>query len=163
MLHSWGPQEEVHNSVSGGGQEGFQWSPEESGGVTQVMCGMGRLGGGDCVCKGLDIHKRQRELKECGCEGAEQTEGLSLPTVEEGPVFAICVAGAHDQAMLAKWIQGLQETNPALARIPVVFRLSGSSGELLPSSSELEEPPPPPPEGQEEEEDSQQRQQQGQS
>ena len=66
MLHSWGPQEEVHNSVSGGGQEGFQWSPEESGGVTQVMCGMGRLGGGDCVCKGLDIHKRQRELKECG-------------------------------------------------------------------------------------------------
>lgn len=84
--------------------------------------------------------------------------------MEEGPVFAICVAGAHDQATLAKWIQGLQETNPALARIPVVFRLSGSSGELLASSSELEEPPPPPPppEGQEEE-DSQQRQQQGQS
>ena len=67
--------------------------------------------------------------------------------MEEGPVFAICVAGAHDQATLAKWIQGLQETNPALARIPVVFRLSGSSGELLASSSELEEPPPPPPGG----------------
>lgn len=160
-LHSWGPQEEVHNSVSGGGLEDFQWNHEESGGVTQVMRGMGRLGGGDCVCKGLDVHKRQRELKECGREGAEQTEGLSLPTVEEGPVFAICVAGAHDQATLAKWIQGLQETNPALARIPVVFRLSGSSGELL-ASSDLEEPPPPPPEGQEED-DTQQRQQQGQS
>ncbi|XP_043322479.1 evolutionarily conserved signaling intermediate in Toll pathway, mitochondrial isoform X2 [Cervus canadensis] len=90
---------------------------------------------------------------------------FDIDEVEEGPVFAICVAGAHDQATLAKWIQGLQETNPALARIPVVFRLSGSSGELLASSSELEEPPPPPPppEGQEEEEDSQQRQQQGQS
>ncbi|KAM9731188.1 evolutionarily conserved signaling intermediate in Toll pathway, mitochondrial isoform 2-T3 [Dama dama] len=88
---------------------------------------------------------------------------FDIDEVEEGPVFAICVAGAHDQATLAKWIQGLQETNPALARIPVVFRLSGSSGELLASSSEPEEPPPPPPEGQEEEEDSQQRQQQGQS
>ena len=92
-----------------------------------------------------------------------QTEGLSLPTVEEGPVFAICMAGAHDQATLAKWIQGLQETNPALDRIPVVFRLSGSSGELLASSSGLEEPPLTPPEGQEEEENNQQRQQQSQS
>uniref|UniRef100_A0A8C6CKH4 ECSIT signaling integrator n=1 Tax=Moschus moschiferus TaxID=68415 RepID=A0A8C6CKH4_MOSMO len=85
---------------------------------------------------------------------------FNIDEVEEGPVFAICVAGAHDQATLAKWIQGLQETNPALARIPVVFRLSGSSGELLASSPELEEPPPP--KGQEDE-DRQQRQQQGQS
>lgn len=83
--------------------------------------------------------------------------------VEEGPVFAICMAGAHDQATLAKWIQGLQETNPALAQIPVVFRLAGSTGELLAPSSGLEEPSPPPPEGQEEEEDDQQRQHQGQS
>lgn len=106
--------------------------------------------------------------KGCGLEGAApvptaQTEGLSLLTVEEGPVFAICMAGAHDQATLAKWIQGLQETNPTLARIPVVFRLSASSGELLASSSGLEETPLTPPEGREEEENNQQRQQQSQS
>ena len=71
MLHSWGPWKEVHNSVSGGNQEDFQWNPEEARGITQVKRGMGRLGGGDCVCKGLDIHKRQRELTECGHEGAE--------------------------------------------------------------------------------------------
>ncbi|XP_039106968.1 evolutionarily conserved signaling intermediate in Toll pathway, mitochondrial isoform X2 [Hyaena hyaena] len=88
---------------------------------------------------------------------------FDIHKVEEGPIFAICMAGAHDQATLAKWIQGLQETNPALAQIPVVFCLAGSTGELLATSSGLEEPPPPPPEGQEEEEDNQQRQQQGQS
>ncbi|XP_077624033.1 evolutionarily conserved signaling intermediate in Toll pathway, mitochondrial isoform X2 [Crocuta crocuta] len=88
---------------------------------------------------------------------------FDIHKVEEGPIFAICMAGAHNQATLAKWIQGLQETNPALAQIPVVFRLAGSTGELLATSSGLEEPPPPPPEGQEEEEDNQPRQQQGQS
>ncbi|XP_069352027.1 evolutionarily conserved signaling intermediate in Toll pathway, mitochondrial isoform X2 [Eulemur rufifrons] len=88
---------------------------------------------------------------------------FDIDEVEEGPVFAMCMAGAHDQATLAKWIQGLQETNPALAQIPVVFRLAGSTGELLTSSPGLEEPTqPPPPEGQEEE-DTLQRQQQGQS
>ncbi|XP_006875207.1 PREDICTED: evolutionarily conserved signaling intermediate in Toll pathway, mitochondrial isoform X4 [Chrysochloris asiatica] len=90
---------------------------------------------------------------------------FDMDEVEEGPVFAMCMAGAHDQATLAKWIQGLQETNPALAQIPVIFRLAGSTGELLAASPELEEPPPPPPQGQgqEEEEDNVQRQQQGQS
>ncbi|XP_032321618.1 evolutionarily conserved signaling intermediate in Toll pathway, mitochondrial isoform X2 [Camelus ferus] len=105
----------------------------------------------------------QMPLPKDATDAADPTEPHIV--VEEGPVFAICMTGAHDQATLAKWIQGLQETNPALAQIPVVFRLAGSSGELLASSSGLEEPlpPPPPPEGQEEEENSQQRQQQGQS
>lgn len=88
---------------------------------------------------------------------------FDIDEVEEGPVFAICMAGAHDQATLAKWIQGLQETNPALAQIPVIFRLTASTGELLASSSGLEEPCPPPPQEEEEEEDKTQRQQQGQS
>ncbi|KAF6093461.1 ECSIT signaling integrator [Phyllostomus discolor] len=87
---------------------------------------------------------------------------FDINEVEEGPVFAICMAGAHDQATLAKWIQGLQETNPALAKIPVVFRLAASTGELQ-ASSGLEEPFPPPLNGQEEEEDDPQRHQQGQS
>lgn len=89
---------------------------------------------------------------------------FDINEVEEGPVFAMCMAGAHDQATLAKWIQGLQETNPALAQIPVVFRLAASTGELLVSSSGQEEPSPPPREVQEEEENNPQRQQQqGQS
>lgn len=100
-----------------------------------------------------------------GCHSPHCTnsESLFLPTVEEGPVFAMCMAGAHDQATMAKWIQGLQETNPALAQIPVVFRLAASTGELQASSSGLEEPFPQPLNGQEEEEDDPQQHQQGQS
>uniref|UniRef100_A0A2K6D1X9 ECSIT signaling integrator n=1 Tax=Macaca nemestrina TaxID=9545 RepID=A0A2K6D1X9_MACNE len=85
---------------------------------------------------------------------------FDINEVEEGPVFAMCMAGAHDQATLAKWIQGLQETNPTLAQIPVVFRLTRATGELHTSSARLEEPPPP---EDHEEDDSRQRQQQGQS
>lgn len=85
---------------------------------------------------------------------------FDIDEVEEGPVFAMCMAGAHDQATLAKWIQGLQETNPTLAQIPVVFRLTRTTGELHTSSAGLEEPPPP---EDHEEDDSLQRQQQGQS
>ncbi|XP_005405725.1 PREDICTED: evolutionarily conserved signaling intermediate in Toll pathway, mitochondrial [Chinchilla lanigera] len=86
---------------------------------------------------------------------------FDIDEVEEGPVFAICMAGAHDQETLARWIQGLQETNPALARIPVVFRLAGSTGELL-AASGLEDSRQSQREGQEEDERVQ-RQQQGQS
>ncbi|XP_076977846.1 evolutionarily conserved signaling intermediate in Toll pathway, mitochondrial [Tamandua tetradactyla] len=88
---------------------------------------------------------------------------FDINEVEEGPIFAMCMAGAHDQATLAKWIQGLQETNPGLAQIPVVFRLAASTGELLAASPGLKEPPPPPPQSQEEEEDNLQRQERGQS
>lgn len=80
---------------------------------------------------------------------------FDISEVEEGPVFAMCMAGAHDQATLAKWIQALQETNPALARIPVLFRLTGSSGELQPDSTSsslgLEERSPPEAQDQDEE------------
>lgn len=53
---------------------------------------------------------------------------------EEGPIFAMCMAGAGDQATLAKWIVGLQETNPVLSRTPVVFRLAPGPRELQPST-----------------------------
>ncbi|XP_006982421.1 evolutionarily conserved signaling intermediate in Toll pathway, mitochondrial [Peromyscus maniculatus bairdii] len=88
---------------------------------------------------------------------------FDVDEVTEGPVFAMCMAGAHDQATLAKWIQGLQETNPALAQVPVVFRLARSTGELM-TTSRLEEQSPPhgPPKGQEEDEAPQAQQQQGQ-
>nr|XP_044999820.1 evolutionarily conserved signaling intermediate in Toll pathway, mitochondrial isoform X2 [Jaculus jaculus] len=89
---------------------------------------------------------------------------FDIDEVNEGPVFAMCMASAHDQTTLAKWIQGLQETNPALAQIPVIFRLAKSTGELL-TTSRLEGSPPPsaPPESHEDEDAHQQRQQQGQS
>uniref|UniRef100_U3BVG6 Evolutionarily conserved signaling intermediate in Toll pathway, mitochondrial n=1 Tax=Callithrix jacchus TaxID=9483 RepID=U3BVG6_CALJA len=85
---------------------------------------------------------------------------FDIDEVEEGPVFAMCIAGAHDQATLARWIQYLQETTPALAQIPVVFRLAGPAGELQ-TSAGLEEPPPP--EDHEEEDNNLQRQREGQS
>ncbi|KAM4889210.1 evolutionarily conserved signaling intermediate in Toll pathway, mitochondrial [Thomomys bottae] len=85
---------------------------------------------------------------------------FDIDEVEEGPVFAMCIAGAHDQATLAKWIQGLQETNPALAQIPVIFRLSGVSGEpLTPPGMEKPEPGPLP-EGHLDDDERGQRQQQ---
>ncbi|CAO2635785.1 Evolutionarily conserved signaling intermediate in Toll pathway, mitochondrial [Lemmus lemmus] len=89
---------------------------------------------------------------------------FDVDKVTEGPVFAMCMAGAHDQATLVKWIQGLQETNPTLAQVPVIFRLARSTGELL-TVSRLEEQSPPhsPPKSQEEDEAGQAQHQQGQS
>ncbi|KAM5238037.1 evolutionarily conserved signaling intermediate in Toll pathway, mitochondrial [Ctenodactylus gundi] len=86
---------------------------------------------------------------------------FDIDEVEEGPVFAMCVAGAHDQVTLAKWIQGLQETNPALAQIPVLFRLAGSTREVL--TSRPSEPSQHPCQGQEKDDACRRRQQQGQS
>ncbi|XP_021499512.1 evolutionarily conserved signaling intermediate in Toll pathway, mitochondrial [Meriones unguiculatus] len=89
---------------------------------------------------------------------------FDVDEVTEGPIFAICMAGAHDQATLVKWIQALQETNPILAQIPVVFRLARSTGELVTTSRmEGQSPPHVPPKGQEEDETLQAQQQQGQS
>ncbi|XP_066473868.1 evolutionarily conserved signaling intermediate in Toll pathway, mitochondrial [Tiliqua scincoides] len=59
---------------------------------------------------------------------------FDIDEVEEGPVFAMCMAGAGDQVTLAKWIVGLQETNPVLSRTPVVFRLAPGPRELQPSA-----------------------------
>ncbi|XP_015263028.1 PREDICTED: evolutionarily conserved signaling intermediate in Toll pathway, mitochondrial [Gekko japonicus] len=62
--------------------------------------------------------------------GPWDDEEFDIDEVEEGPVFAMCMAGAGDQATLAKWIVGLQETNPVLAQTPVVFRLTPGPREL---------------------------------
>lgn len=59
---------------------------------------------------------------------------FDIDEVEEGPVFAMCMAGAGDQATLAKWIVGLQKTNPVLSQTPVVFRLAPGPRELQPST-----------------------------
>ncbi|XP_062975232.1 evolutionarily conserved signaling intermediate in Toll pathway, mitochondrial [Elgaria multicarinata webbii] len=61
-------------------------------------------------------------------------EEFDIDEVEEGPVFAMCMAGAGDQATLAKWIVGLQETNPVLRQTPVVFRLTPGPRELQAST-----------------------------
>ncbi|XP_054859137.1 evolutionarily conserved signaling intermediate in Toll pathway, mitochondrial [Eublepharis macularius] len=67
-----------------------------------------------------------------------EDEEFDIDEVEEGPVFAMCMAGAGDQATLAKWIVGLQETNPVLSQMPVVFRLTPGPRELK-SGTDLEE------------------------
>ncbi|XP_048344217.1 evolutionarily conserved signaling intermediate in Toll pathway, mitochondrial isoform X1 [Sphaerodactylus townsendi] len=73
--------------------------------------------------------------------GPWDDEEFDIDEVEEGPVFAMCMAGAGDQATLAKWIVGLQETNPVLSRTPVVFRLTPGPRELQarPDSENSEE------------------------
>ncbi|KAJ8405775.1 hypothetical protein AAFF_G00312120 [Aldrovandia affinis] len=57
-------------------------------------------------------------------------DSFNVDEVEEGPVFAMCMAGQGDQATLAKWISGLQETNPILGRTATVFRLESGPREL---------------------------------
>ncbi|KAM6389946.1 evolutionarily conserved signaling intermediate in Toll pathway, mitochondrial [Rhynochetos jubatus] len=67
--------------------------------------------------------------------GPWDDEEFDVDEVEEGPVFALCVAGAGDRRTLGKWIAGLQEANPVLGRTAVLFRLGDG------------DPPPDTPEG----------------
>ncbi|KAG5260681.1 hypothetical protein AALO_G00295240 [Alosa alosa] len=65
---------------------------------------------------------------------------FNVDDVEEGAIYAMCMAGQGDQVTLARWIAGLQETNPILGRIPTVFRLESGPREL----QDLTEPQRPP-------------------
>ncbi|XP_053789027.1 evolutionarily conserved signaling intermediate in Toll pathway, mitochondrial [Vidua chalybeata] len=56
--------------------------------------------------------------------GPWDDDAFHVDQVEEGPVLALCVAGAGDRRTLGRWLAALQERNPALARTPVVFRLA---------------------------------------
>ncbi|XP_053825499.1 LOW QUALITY PROTEIN: evolutionarily conserved signaling intermediate in Toll pathway, mitochondrial, partial [Vidua macroura] len=56
--------------------------------------------------------------------GPWDDDAFHVDEVEEGPVLALCVAGAGDRRTLGRWLAALQELNPALARTPVVFRLA---------------------------------------
>ncbi|XP_055052763.2 evolutionarily conserved signaling intermediate in Toll pathway, mitochondrial [Misgurnus anguillicaudatus] len=67
-------------------------------------------------------------------------DSFDVDDVEEGPVYAMCMAGQGDQATLAQWISGLQETCPILGQIPTVFRLDSGSRELLTSSDAQQSP-----------------------
>lgn len=67
-------------------------------------------------------------------------DSFDVDDVEEGPVYAMCMAGQGDQATLAQWISGLQETCPILGQIPTVFRLNSGSRELLTSSDAQQSP-----------------------
>ncbi|XP_030052832.1 evolutionarily conserved signaling intermediate in Toll pathway, mitochondrial [Microcaecilia unicolor] len=68
-------------------------------------------------------------------------DSFDVDEVEEGLIFAMCMVGSGDQATLAKWISGLQETNPILGHIPVVFRLESSPHEIqaVPEVEETDE------------------------
>ncbi|XP_059689004.1 evolutionarily conserved signaling intermediate in Toll pathway, mitochondrial [Gavia stellata] len=80
--------------------------------------------------------------------GPWDDDDFDVEEVEEGPVFALCMAGAGDRHTLGKWIAGLQEANPVLGRTPVVFRL-GEGDPLAaaprgPPAPHLGPVPPPP-------------------
>ncbi|KAM5169892.1 evolutionarily conserved signaling intermediate in Toll pathway, mitochondrial [Mantella aurantiaca] len=53
---------------------------------------------------------------------------FDVDEVDEGPVYAMCMAG--EENLLVRWIQGLQETNPILGEVPVLFRLSSGPQEV---------------------------------
>lgn len=55
---------------------------------------------------------------------------FDVDEVEEGPVYAMCMVGSGDERTLGKWIQSLQEANPVLGRVPVLFRLSSGPQEV---------------------------------
>ncbi|NXW12030.1 ECSIT protein, partial [Fregetta grallaria] len=59
--------------------------------------------------------------------GPWDDDDFDVEEVEEGPVFALCMAGAGDRRTLGKWIAGLQEANPVLGCTPVLFRLGDGS------------------------------------
>ncbi|KAL4648209.1 evolutionarily conserved signaling intermediate in Toll pathway, mitochondrial [Arapaima gigas] len=69
-------------------------------------------------------------------------DSFDVDEVDEGPVFAMCMAGQGDQATIAKWISGLQETNPILGRTPVLFRLESSTRDLQQPTESEPEPEP---------------------
>lgn len=60
--------------------------------------------------------------------------------MEEGPVYAMCMAGQGDQATLAQWISGLQKNCPILGQIPTVFRLESGPRELQTPSDVQQSP-----------------------
>ncbi|XP_028678637.2 evolutionarily conserved signaling intermediate in Toll pathway, mitochondrial [Erpetoichthys calabaricus] len=57
-------------------------------------------------------------------------EDFDVDEVEEGPVYAMCMTDSGDRDTLAKWISGLQETNPILGCTPTVFRLDSGPSEV---------------------------------
>ncbi|NXV04652.1 ECSIT protein, partial [Cettia cetti] len=61
--------------------------------------------------------------------GPWDEEEFDVDEVEEGPVFALCMAGSGDRRTLARWIAALQQQNPVLGHAPVVFRLTGAGGD----------------------------------
>ncbi|NXL40619.1 ECSIT protein, partial [Glaucidium brasilianum] len=69
--------------------------------------------------------------------GPWDDDEFDVDEVEEGPVFALCMAGAGDRHTLGKWIAGLQETNPVLGHTPVIFRLEDGD----PPAGTLGDPP----------------------
>ncbi|XP_077980304.1 evolutionarily conserved signaling intermediate in Toll pathway, mitochondrial-like [Glandiceps talaboti] len=46
-----------------------------------------------------------------------------VPVHKEGPVFAMCATSDNSQESLRTWINNLQEENPNLGNIPVVFNI----------------------------------------
>ncbi|XP_078540420.1 evolutionarily conserved signaling intermediate in Toll pathway, mitochondrial isoform X1 [Lissotriton helveticus] len=66
-------------------------------------------------------------------------DDFDINEVDEGPVYAMCMAGSGDQATLARWISGLQETNPVLGHTSVIFRLESGTREMQAAAEPLEQ------------------------
>ncbi|XP_075711579.1 evolutionarily conserved signaling intermediate in Toll pathway, mitochondrial [Rhinoderma darwinii] len=64
---------------------------------------------------------------------------FDVDEVEEGQIYAMCMSGSGDERALGKWIQCLQETNPVLGQLPVLFRLTSGPREVQEAESPKEE------------------------
>uniref|UniRef100_A0A915I2R5 Evolutionarily conserved signaling intermediate in Toll pathway, mitochondrial n=1 Tax=Romanomermis culicivorax TaxID=13658 RepID=A0A915I2R5_ROMCU len=68
-------------------------------------------------------------------EYSESRRKLILtPTIHEqsdGTILALVITGSSSKESLAYWLRFLQEYNPSLKEIPVVFRISSPTGELV--------------------------------
>ncbi|XP_030331151.1 evolutionarily conserved signaling intermediate in Toll pathway, mitochondrial [Strigops habroptila] len=75
--------------------------------------------------------------------GPWDDDDFDIDEVEEGPVFALCMAGAGDRRTLGKWLSGLQEENPVLGETPVIFRINeGGHPHPGPPLPQLQPPQP---------------------
>ncbi|XP_029310227.1 LOW QUALITY PROTEIN: evolutionarily conserved signaling intermediate in Toll pathway, mitochondrial [Cottoperca gobio] len=61
--------------------------------------------------------------------GDEQS--FNVEDLDEGPVFAMCMTGRGEQAVLNQWISGLQLNNPILGQVATLFRIDDGPKELL--------------------------------
>lgn len=61
-------------------------------------------------------------------------EIIKAPTIheqEDGTIMSVVITGSSTKESLVCWIQFLQRLNPKLAKIPVVFRMSHGTGEIV--------------------------------
>merc|ERR1719471_1570750 len=61
----------------------------------------------------------------------------SVHEQEDGTILAICATGTSSRDSLLSWIRKLEDTNPNLAKMAVLFTLTSPLGPVLPVTEEI--------------------------